>query len=459
MRYNLVASALVAASMMCGVLAQSGADCAESGGNWYCQAVQKIAYSGFGKSGQYKKVTNMYPSCQQSDQSYSGPLSPFDEEVSMHFRGPMVINQVAVYTPSSSSSKAKARRTVHERRHGHAGFHKRNKEIREMQERQIGATVTATINGETVHWINEYGGPGGSPSTSAAAASTPSSAAGSGDAGFIGAAVDSVEAAAAPTTSSSADSATSSSSTASTPVASGDWVRSAYYKQDSQTAQGMVFLNNMGGSASGVFDNTYGNSLAYASPDGSSAASSPQVSNGTLDSNKEVIIFSDQKCNGDCGYVRDGTVAYHGFDGAEKLFLFEFSMPDDGTTGWNMNMPSGWFLNAQIPRTAQYASCSCWESGCGEFDWCEVLDSGNTKCKSTWHGNTPGGSSDYFDRPTSAPIKMAVLMTPSGINVQKLDDSQDFGTSMSKATINQLSSTSSESDGEKLLTTLFALGS
>ena len=95
-----------------------------------------------------------------------------------------------------------------------------------------------------------------------------------------------------------------------------------------------------------------------------------------------------RECNNDCGFVRPGSVAYRlspnfcyvfmhtltvvsdGFDGADKVFLMEFSMPMDGTSGFNADMPAIWMLNAQIPRTLQYgnAACSCWESGCGEFD-------------------------------------------------------------------------------------------
>ncbi|MBE7180721.1 MAG: hypothetical protein INR71_05860 [Terriglobus roseus] len=145
-----------------------------------------------------------------------------------------------------------------------------------------------------------------------------------------------------------------------------------------------------------------------------------------------------------------------GFGGNTKAFFFEFSMPYDGQTGFNGDMPSLWMLNAQIPRTGQYSSCSCWQSGCGEFDICEVLDSGNPRCKSTYHGNTPGGSSDYFQRPTASTMKMAVVMVDDQIHVQQLDDSQDFGSSMSGSTISGISSDSSAAD---LLSSIFKLGS
>lgn len=59
-----------------------------------------------------------------------------------------------------------------------------------------------------------------------------------------------------------------------------------------------------------------------------------------------------------------------GFAGPNKIFFFEFDMPLDGNQGFNGDLPAIWTLNAQIPRTLQYgkAECSCWQSGCGEFD-------------------------------------------------------------------------------------------
>lgn len=95
-----------------------------------------------------------------------------------------------------------------------------------------------------------------------------------------------------------------------------------------------------------------------------------------------------------------------GFNGSEKVFLFEFAMPDTGKVGFNANMPALWVLNAQVPRTSQYGTnpdCSCWTSGYGEFDLFEVLDSGNFRCKSTLHMDPAGGSSDWLQRPVKGP--------------------------------------------------------
>lgn len=114
-----------------------------------------------------------------------------------------------------------------------------------------------------------------------------------------------------------------------------------------------------------------------------------------------------------------------GFGGPSKAFFVEFMMPDDGTSGWNMNMPALWLLNARIPRTLQYGACSCWP-GCGEFDVFEVLDSGNMRCKSTLHGPLSGGDSNYFSRPTDTLIKAAIVMYDNGIHIKILDDHVNF---------------------------------
>lgn len=136
-----------------------------------------------------------------------------------------------------------------------------------------------------------------------------------------------------------------------------------------------------------------------------------------------------------------------GFGGANKLFLFEFSMPHDttSTNNFNLDMPAIWMLNAQIPRTLQYgqADCSCWSTGCGEFDLFEVLDSGNTRCKSTIHGNAAGGDSDYFTRPVSGTMKAAVLMMNDNAHIVVLDDNYSFQNVLSQDIVNQLVTASS----------------
>ena len=155
--------------------------------------------------------------------------------------------------------------------------------------------------------------------------------------------------------------------------------------------------------------------------------------------------MSDNECSGgDCGAIMPGSVAYHGFGGAQKAFFFEFEMPDEPSqqTGlWTGNMPAIWALNAQIPRTLQYGNptCSCWATGCGELDIFEVLAPGDTRAKSTLHGNAPcsGGNSDYFARPTNGTITVGVLMNENNIHI-KVNPSYNWESSLAASDINDL---------------------
>lgn len=57
----------------------------EINGNWYCSPVKAITYSNFPGSGSYNRVTYMDADtgeCSQQKHTYSGSLSPLNEEVS-----------------------------------------------------------------------------------------------------------------------------------------------------------------------------------------------------------------------------------------------------------------------------------------------------------------------------------------------------------------------------------------
>jgi hypothetical protein len=251
--------------------------------------------------------------------------------------------------------------------------------------RAVGGIVIATINGDVVSWTNNYDGKGAAPAPTPAVAATvtvpgacpkPAAAVPTGPPP----APISAQPAVKPAMLFEAPKPKSRPSTGAPAV--GDWSQVAYFNSDDKSSNGVTFLNNKGGQGSGVWDTKFGNSLSYASPDSKTGAASPELFSGRLESGlDEIAIFSDVACkkSGDCGYVRPGTVAYKGFAGAQKAFFFEFMMPDDGASGWNQNMPAIWALNSQIPRTEQYGACSCWESGCGEFDIFETLDPGNTR--------------------------------------------------------------------------------
>lgn len=296
--------------------------------------------------------------------------------------------------------------------------------------RAVGENVVATIDGKVVSWINQYDG--GAHPTAAASSAT----AQYGD--------QSTPKAAIPTLN----------------VGDGQWGRQAYYSSEEQIADRITFLNNMGGQGSGVFDMVLGNSLSYASADAKSGAASPEVlADQMLCDGDEIIIMTDQACeDGDCGMTRPGGVAYHGFDGPRKIFLLEFDMPMTGAAGFNKDMPAVWILNAQIPNTLQYgkSECSCWESGCGEWDIFEVLDSGNTRCKSTVHSNISGGDSNYFERPTDSTVKVAVIFDGdnSAGHIVVLPDETNFDQTFTDAQVAEFVNT----DKSDVAKSLFRLG-
>ncbi|KAI9695999.1 MAG: target of Sbf [Bogoriella megaspora] len=392
--------------------------------------------------------------CSQTPRSYTGSLSPLDEEVSMHFQGPLHLKQFAVYTPSAGK-KAK-RDTLHSRRHGHQAFHD-NAKVRELQERAIreeaekaqleqravGDMVYVTTNGQVWSWTNAYAGPaataaGGSGSGAPAPSDAPAS----------------TTAASGPAASAPASSANAGSSeSAPAPAPSGDWSQVAYLDTKSSKSKsfGLSFLNKLG-----TLD-AFGLQLSYAAPDGTSNTASQNSvpeSGYYIPSNSEVVVMTDNKCaadGSDClGKLRTPDMSYHGFHGANKAFFMEFDMPLDGDrSGNNGDKPAIWMLNAQVPRSVQFGNpnCSCWDTGCGELDVFEVLESGNDKATVTLHSNIPGGGNGAFARPTGGAIKFAVVLYNDAAYLQVLDDKFDFGSTMSADAIDQIVKSTSSGGG------------
>ncbi|KAI1191863.1 putative TOS1-like glycosyl hydrolase-domain-containing protein [Nemania serpens] len=398
-------------------------------GNFFCPGgVKQIKYDGLDIPGKYRAVANMDNSgtCTFEDKVYSGPIAPYDEGLSMHFRGPIHLSNVAVYTPGKG--KRDAPKAPHSKRHGHQHLHKKHHEQKE--ERAVGDVVVATIDGQVVSWVNTYAGPTADAAADAAATAAPAYP------------VDS-EPAKKP-----ASGNHQKAHVDKTPI-TGDFVRSAYYDAASGVADGLVFLANVGSpGVSGTWDTVWGSSLAYVNGDGAAACASPEVlKNKLLDDTQEIAIFSDAPCDGSCGVSRPGAVAYKGFEGASKVFVAEFTMPDSGKSGAGLNMPAYWLLNAAIPRTAQYASCSCWkgdnqsplQGGCGELDVVEILSSGDTRAKSTFHFANGVGDSHYIDRPVNGPMKVAVVMDAASATVSiKVLDAFDFPTSLTSEQVQNM---------------------
>lgn len=123
-------------------------------------------------------------------------------------------------------------------------------------------------------------------------------------------------------------------------------------------------------------------------------------------------------------------------------------MPADSAGGANGNMPAIWALNVEIPLATQYgpAQCSCWNTGCGEFDMFEVLTDNKDLLTTHYHSDQGtnnqyggGGTSDALARPYSSTIKTAVVFNEKDIYVTVLDDSTDFSETLTSSFVTTIS--------------------
>jgi hypothetical protein len=416
--------------------------CAQTNGNWYCRQTNAITYSKFGSVGSYNRVISMDSAtgtCQTAKQDFGGGLAPLDDEVSWHFRGPIKLNEFAFYTldgktPVKRDVPRGERALRHKHRHTKRHAHRLSNVIpphdhpeqNNHEARGFGDWVTATINGAVVSWQNAYVG-AGSPATSAPPAVTSSLPLKSSSASSTATTPSTESASSQPQNSQSSKTSKTGADNGST------WRRQSQYNAASGQAQNIAFLGHYGGQGcSGTFDYRFGNSLSYLTSDGQKCATKSTVLGPVLvPDDKEFSIFTGQPCGGgsSCGFIRPDSVAHHGFAGASKLFLLDFEMPLSNVRGGlNSDMPAAWILNANIPRTQQYGNCSCWASGCGEFDVVEVLTPGEKRAKSTYQASNALGDSNWFERPINAPLRIAVIMDghASEVSVVVLDTTQPF---------------------------------
>jgi hypothetical protein len=167
--------------------------------------------------------------------------------------------------PSSTSAPKLAKKSIHERRHGHAQYHESQKEKRELERKAVGDMVVATINGQVVSWINQYDGhelgqakptPAPAPVSNPPATNpAPAPVQPAAEAPAAPAAAPAQAAPAASNPSPEAKPAINNKFKASPEaVARGDWAQVAYYNSEENIAHGVTFLNNRGGQGSGVFD-------------------------------------------------------------------------------------------------------------------------------------------------------------------------------------------------------------
>ncbi|KAF8469644.1 putative TOS1-like glycosyl hydrolase-domain-containing protein [Kalaharituber pfeilii] len=393
----------------------ASASCRTINGLGYCNSVKQIKYDNLGYSGTYQDVVGIdldSCSCTYAPKAFSGPLAPLNEGLSLHFRGPLHLKQFGVYYPKPKKSKSK-RSAAHKhiKHNHHHAHHKRAVVVQTVTSTVVVDQTGATISPKPKDVENP------SPSNHNHVPTAPPKPKGSGSDGTRGDSGPVFE------------DITGDDDDDGEDRGSEKWQRTAYYNAESQTAEGLVFMNHRGAQElSGAFTKCGGNSISFMTPDATAGSATPQIlQNAPLKSRDEFIIFSNKSCDvATCGYWRPDIPAYQGFAGDKKIFVFEFSMPTDDSrpTGhrddnFNRDLPSIWALNSKIPRTFQYGmgeygSCSCWPS-CGELDLFEVIVGANKFVKTHYHSDQGakgqlkggGGNPDYFDRPYEY-IKAAV---------------------------------------------------
>ncbi|SMN19433.1 similar to Saccharomyces cerevisiae YJL171C GPI-anchored cell wall protein of unknown function [Maudiozyma saulgeensis] len=253
---------------------------------------------------------------------------------------------------------------------------------------------------------------------------------------------------------------------------SSDWTRDAYYDASSQTSENVTFLTKAGTNSPCL-----GNALSYASSNGTGYASESTIlgSDNYISSDDEFTIFSNTACPSSgyskgCGVYRDDIPAYYGFGGTTKMFLFEFEMPTEKESNSSSieyyDMPAIWLLNDHIPRTSQYptnTNCSCWSSGCGEFDIFEVMNgTERNHLYSTFHTfqgiedlGTGIQSEGYITRDTSSTMTGGVIFDSNGNTVVFVSNSTSFDSTVTYNDVNNW--LNSISNSETLSTNLMTI--
>lgn len=83
MKSILSAAALLAATVVANKRDLCSDGSTDDSGNYYCQEVSGIVYTGVGGEGSYNAVTDMPSSgdCSSTPSTYSGSMAPLDQEV------------------------------------------------------------------------------------------------------------------------------------------------------------------------------------------------------------------------------------------------------------------------------------------------------------------------------------------------------------------------------------------
>lgn len=234
---------------------------------------------------------------------------------------------------------------------------------------------------------------------------------------------------------------------------SAGWNRGAYfgYTDGNAVMDNVTFLSHVGKQS-----DCLGKALSYFGQD----VVTPAKVNGApgqylnVSSGTDFLIYSNISCpksgvNNACGVYRKDIPAFYGFDGVTKMFLFEFTMPND--TSSRLNSPSIWLSSDSLARvTAGYgfqSNCSCLFQGCGEYN---VFTANATHMNTTIITQQGKNSTDYpsmffdnigdgyFERPVDSAVVGGVVFDSEGNVITFISNNATFASQLSASTVNSM---------------------
>ncbi|GMM58133.1 hypothetical protein DAKH74_047490 [Maudiozyma humilis] len=234
---------------------------------------------------------------------------------------------------------------------------------------------------------------------------------------------------------------------------SSGWSRGAYfdYSTDVPHMENVTFLGHVGDTSECL-----GKSLGFIGADGvtKTKGNYPPAKYLNITDGVEYLLYSNTTCpkskiaNG-CGVYRKGVKAFYGFDGATKMFLFEFTMPTYRAPA--ANSPSIWLSTDSLPRvTENYfndTACSCISQGCGALNLFNANATHMNSSLITLQGQEDVEYADlikgnvgdgYFERPTDTPVVGGVIFDSVGNVVTFIADNATFDPNLSAASVNEM---------------------
>lgn len=246
--------------------------------------------------------------------------------------------------------------------------------------------------------------------------------------------------------------------------ASSNWTRQAYFDNYYKNSNALVMENVTFLAHVGASSKCLGEGLSYIGQDGRTPATKNGAPGQYIQalSDVEYMIYSNISCpksslEGGCGVYRKDIPAFYGFSGTTKMFLFEFSMPND-TISTNStsyyNQPRIWLSSDSLPRVTSYyggqSNCSCLFQGCGSVNVFAAESAIMNSTLSSFQGLNNNNTADVasmikgitgngqFARPFNTTIIGGIIFDTTGNVITFVTDNLDFAQNISFSDINAM---------------------